>query len=304
MLMPSSILYARSVQRNTSSAAEVHSMRLPENKLLQWLISCFAGCAVYPLIVAAFRREGTLYDNANNFLADLISTYLVGSFSSRFTLVWLGSLLCAAAYVICVTNLREETAKVAKLSLLAILLMSLFTLWIEPFTSVSGAVVQSVIERLARMASKIFDLGISVVWTMVCFQATAAISRECRGAKQLGAEQPVPGSDSSHARPVRPADSNVAPSVAETTLEISRKLQFKGSIGKALITVDGVSQGGLWSGGRMTLQLPPGSHLVEVRIWWVKTHSTVTLTSGKKHILQVGWNSLGTRLVVDEVPSV
>ena len=133
-------------------------MRLPENKLLQWLIGCFAGCAVYPLIVAAFRREGTLYDNANNFLADLISTYLVGSFSSRFTLVWLGSLLCAAAYVICVTNLREETAKVAKLSLFAILLMSLFTLWIEPFTSVSGAVVQSVIERLARMASKIFDV--------------------------------------------------------------------------------------------------------------------------------------------------
>jgi hypothetical protein len=159
-------------------------MRLPENKLLQWLISYFAGCAVYPLIVAAFRRDGTLYDSANNFLVDLISTYLVGSFSSRFTLVWLGSLLCAAAYVACVTNLREETAKVAKFSLFAILSMSLFALWLEPFTSVGGAVVHSVIERLARLASKIFDLGISVLWIVVCFQATAAISRECCGTKQ------------------------------------------------------------------------------------------------------------------------
>ena len=88
--------------------------------------------------------------------------------------------LWRSAYVFCVTNLNEKTAKVAKLSVFAILSMSLFTLWLEPFTSLKGAIVQSVIEQLARLASKIFDLGISVFWILIYFRATGAISRECR----------------------------------------------------------------------------------------------------------------------------
>ena len=87
----------------------------------------------------------------------------------------------------------------------------------------------------------------------------------------------------------------MAPSVVEAILIVSRKFQFAGSAGRASIIVDGVNQGALWSGGNMTLQLPTGDHLVEARVWWVKTHIRITLAQAKS----TAFKSVGIHLVPD-----
>ncbi len=154
-------------------------MRLPESKLLQGLIGWFAGGVVFHLILTAFRRDRTISDAVGNFFTDLIVPYIWGAFGSQIPLVWIGSAICAVVFALCVATRAKAAIGWARLSLSAILCFSLFTLWLEPYTSVAG-VASNVAMELAKVPMKFLDVGVSIFWVVIFVRASAALEQECR----------------------------------------------------------------------------------------------------------------------------
>jgi hypothetical protein len=156
-------------------------MRLPENKLLRLLIGIFAGGVVFKLIIEFSRRDQGVGDAVGNVIVNLLAPYFIGSFSSSIPLVWIGSTACGVAYAISVSKSGVVAARVAKFCLFTLLTLSLFTIWINPYPTLSGAAVSTAMQ-FAKVPLKVLDMGVSVVWVMGYIWSSAALDRESREA--------------------------------------------------------------------------------------------------------------------------
>jgi len=128
-------------------------------------------------MIPAFRRSSTIEDAVGDHFTDAMLPYLYGGFASGLLVVWIASVTCGMIFAIGVTHPSRRGATLANLSLLTILVLSLFTIWIEPATSVSGAVAD-VLMHVAQVSTKAVNLGASLVWLCVYFKALAAINRQ------------------------------------------------------------------------------------------------------------------------------
>jgi hypothetical protein len=61
----------------------------------------------------------------------MIAPWIFGSFASQIPLAGWGSLLAAITYINSVTPVKPGSASIAKASLLVLLVLSLFTIWVS-----------------------------------------------------------------------------------------------------------------------------------------------------------------------------
>lgn len=152
---------------------------LPQSKILQLLIGVCLGGSLLPLFIK-YRPNATISDQAGNFFSDLLTPWMFGSFASQVPLVAFGSLLSGVTYIHCVTPVQPRTAPLAKASLLVLLLLSLFTIWVSSSAlstaeEVSGFAVETILKKMVGMP---VDLGMTFVWVAGLIWAFAAIRRE------------------------------------------------------------------------------------------------------------------------------
>jgi hypothetical protein len=153
----------------------------PQSKLVQFLIGGCLGGIFYTLIIE-FRTSATVEDKVGHFFSDMIAPWMFGSFASQIPFVAISSLLAAVTFINCVTPVKPESAGIAKGSLLILLILSLFTVWVSSSElntagEMAGFAVESFLKKLIGLP---IDLGISVVWFMGLVAAFAEIGREQR----------------------------------------------------------------------------------------------------------------------------
>lgn len=149
----------------------------PESQILKVLIGCFIAGIFSRFLFAAIRRENTVTDHANNFIVDLMAPYMWGAFMSQWPLVGIAAIVSGIVFCVCLTNASLRSRTSAKVSLLLLLILSLFTIWLEPFTSISGQAT-SWLMTFAKIPAKILDVGVSVLWVMAFVWAWRDIGRE------------------------------------------------------------------------------------------------------------------------------
>lgn len=159
---------------------------LPHGKLLRFLIGAYFGGAIYPLLIG-FRANSTIMDKVGNFFTDMIAPWIFGSFASQIPLVAWGSLLAAITFINSVTPVKPGSASIAKASLLVLLVLSLFTIWVSSSElNTAGEVVGFAAETLLKKLIGLpIDLAISVVWVIGLLWAFTEISSDQRRFKPV-----------------------------------------------------------------------------------------------------------------------
>lgn len=151
----------------------------PKSKILQMLIGmCLGG--IFFLLLMESRQNSTVQDKVGNFITGMIAPWLVGSFASQIPLVAIGSLLAGVTCIICITPVRRATAPVAKLALVLLLSMSLFTIWVSSSDlstteQVAGFAAETFLKKLIGLP---IDLVISITWVVGLIGAFSAINDE------------------------------------------------------------------------------------------------------------------------------
>lgn len=170
---------SQTVPRAVQVAPGELPLQVPQSKILQLLIGTFCGGMLVRMMME-FRRSSTISDHVGNFFTDLVMPWMIGSFASQIPLVAFGSLLAGVGFVIGVTPVKWWSAPLAKLSLLTLLVLSLFTIWVSSSDlSTAKEVAAFTVETFAkRLIGLPIDAAISVVWIVGLFWAFSAINRE------------------------------------------------------------------------------------------------------------------------------
>jgi hypothetical protein len=151
-------------------------MEKPRTKLLEFLVSGFIVAIMFKPMVLLFRKEGTWFDRLNNFFVDSIGPYMFGAFTSGVTPVHWGAVICGVIFAVSVLRPGPNTAVFAKRVLVGLFLLSVFTIWIEPFLTVSGVAVQAA-SIVAKTSSKPVDLFFTVIWLLVLLTSMRHLDR-------------------------------------------------------------------------------------------------------------------------------
>jgi hypothetical protein len=152
---------------------------LPQSKLLQVLVGmCFTGIA-YQLL-HTIRPNTTLDHKVRNFLSDMATPWIFGSFASQIPLINFGSVLAGVIYINCTTPVKPGYELLAKLALILLFVLSLFTVFVtsselNSLGDTAGFVTESFLKKLIGLP---IDLVISVCWLVVLFKAFSALRRE------------------------------------------------------------------------------------------------------------------------------
>ncbi len=149
----------------------------PDSNLLKTLAAFFATGILLKLFLLAFQKHDTLSNRAGNFLVDIILPYGYGAFVSDFSFVRLLTTICGASYAMAICYRGQRFAQTAKNALIVITLLSLGTVWLEPFVSMSAATA-GILITLAKVPMKIVDIGVSVFWLIMLWRAFREISRK------------------------------------------------------------------------------------------------------------------------------
>jgi hypothetical protein len=119
----------------------------------------------------------TLSEAAENFLTSYLATYYMGAIASGIPFVAWTANICAVVFAAAVIVPALQSKRAAKTALAMLLVLSLFTLWVEVDTSPAGIAFE-VVKVLAGVATFGLDVTVSVVWCLIWVAATRAIGAE------------------------------------------------------------------------------------------------------------------------------
>lgn len=156
---------------------DLRRFRLPDSKLLKNLHYFFMASLGVKIGLLLFQKNETLSDQVGNFFVEMVIPYCYGAFGSEFALVWLTATAAGVAYAVAILQRGAGAARTAKNALIVLFLLSLFTLWVEPFVSLSAAAGDALM-ALAKVPMKFVDVGVSLAWLVVLRCATGEIDRK------------------------------------------------------------------------------------------------------------------------------
>ncbi|VTS04794.1 hypothetical protein [Tuwongella immobilis] len=242
-----------------------HNFRDLDSRLLKTLCIFFAAGFGTKLGVQLFRREESLSDTVGNFFSDFVMPYCYGAFGSDFALIWLAATLFAILFALALRNRGQHAAETAKRSLWIIYLLSLFTLWLEPFISVSAA-VGGALMALAKIPMKFVDLGLSVFWFIILMRANAEIDQKIAGTSSTATSR-----TSESDRTERPASttagsrSSSREPIEDAMIVLNRPWSMNQALYAVNVFVDQISVGKLKNGKSLHIPVTPGSHQITLK---------------------------------------
>jgi hypothetical protein len=139
--------------------------RLPAGKgagILRWLIGWMTLGTFVKLYVLINERDPSTAQVLLYLPFALVGQYLFGAFWSKFEFVYISAMVSTVIFIVAVCMRGQHAKPVAKAAATCIFSLSLFTLWIEPWITISGIVV-----NLILMATGFFNLIFEVIMSII-----------------------------------------------------------------------------------------------------------------------------------------
>ncbi len=156
-------------------------MYWPSDKFLQSVISWFITGWCWQVLFSQPTQAATAGEAVQQwlglFFVNLVSPMLFGAICSEFSLVSWSAFFCGLVFVGTLTVNSLRSAYAAKFALAAYFMLTMFTLWIEPWVTFTGVTVL-VLELLLKVSSTIVDVGISFVALMMWQKAATRVDIE------------------------------------------------------------------------------------------------------------------------------
>jgi hypothetical protein len=153
-------------------------VRIPNSKLLQNVVGwCIGGTLARLLYEAVAAEPATISETIGRTVMSSLIPYLFGALWSEIPLVAVGANLCGLGLALMMLVPVVQWKAAAKLALGMLVVLSLFTVWIEPWMSISGVAMEAV-KVLAGIVTFWFDLIVSVVWCLIWMKGAKAIDAE------------------------------------------------------------------------------------------------------------------------------
>lgn len=142
-----------------------------ERVWIKWPKSRFLLNLCYWLAFSCVWKFGFILDSRPQTATEVVGQLILGTFSSyfggaiwsEFPFVWGIALVAALAFLLTVLVPSLQSRQVAKVSFGAIIVLSLFTLWIEEYMTIWG-VVRNVAMSMAKVSLLIPNIVVTVVW--------------------------------------------------------------------------------------------------------------------------------------------
>lgn len=138
----------------------------PKSKLLQGFLGYMGGAVTGRLIYEAFADKVSLMGALNDFLSGLIMVYIFGAFWSNLPLVLLSALVFAAILAVGLAFPQRVSLPWCKFSSSMLVVLSLITLWFEPFLTNAGLATE-VAKILLRVSTFIIDVMVTIFWLIM-----------------------------------------------------------------------------------------------------------------------------------------
>jgi hypothetical protein len=150
-------------------------MKWPTDKFLQYLITWFVTGWCWQVLFSQPPQTTTMGEAVQQwlgmFFVNLVSPMMFGAICSEFPLISWSAFACGAAFIGTLTVGPIRSAYAAKYAMAAYFLLSMFTLWVEPWMTFTGAMV-ILVEILLKVSTTIVNVGISLL-AMVILRRTA-----------------------------------------------------------------------------------------------------------------------------------
>jgi hypothetical protein len=141
-------------------------MKTPKNRFLRsclsWIIYAVGTRLVMGLVLDTRTWEGM----ANAFLTKFCMTYTCGAVWSDFPLIAFLAIIAALTTGVALFFPSNTSRVIAKLSFSVVTVLSLFTIWLEPWMTVTG-VATNVVFALVKVSFMIVDIGVTIGWLIV-----------------------------------------------------------------------------------------------------------------------------------------
>jgi hypothetical protein len=152
-------------------------MKWPADKFLQYVISWFITGWFWQLIFSQQHSSATVSETIGRVFINLLSPMMFGAICSEFPLVSWTAAGCGMVFVSTLTIGTMQSAYAAKYALASYFMLTMFTLWVEPWVTLSGLAIMFV-EILLKMSSMIVDVGISFFALMMWQKAASHVDSE------------------------------------------------------------------------------------------------------------------------------
>lgn len=158
-------------------------MSLPSSWFLRWLMGNLLSAVILKVWHTCFYEAQTLEQAASSYVVGFLFTYLYGAVWSELTIVWVPACLLAAVFVGSLLWRGRAGKGLAQLALVVLALLSLFTIWLEPFvlvgvdTSVATVATIVIAELLGLF---VVDVAATIAYAVILFIAWDAIDAEWR----------------------------------------------------------------------------------------------------------------------------
>lgn len=168
---------------------QVEPIRGPKSKALQFLVIFGIGGPFTRVGYEMFHEmfyESMIDSVVGNFVLSLMAPYVYGAFWSGIPFVAVIANFGGVAFALTVLFPAIQSKGVAQCALGTVMILSLFTLWIEPWTSPTGAAVEMAITALVGVVKFWFDLVVTVAWCLLWASAARAIGAELPEGRAMG----------------------------------------------------------------------------------------------------------------------
>jgi hypothetical protein len=156
-------------------------MKWPNDRFLQSAISWFVTGWFWKLIFSQKPQTATVGEAIEQtigmFFIDLVSPLMFGAICSEFWFISLTAFGCGALFVATLTIEKLRSADAAKFALAAYFMLTMFTLWLEPWITWNGAIVK-ILEVLLKVSTMLVDLGVSFVALLLWQKAATRAAEE------------------------------------------------------------------------------------------------------------------------------
>lgn len=156
-------------------------MKWPTDKFLQYLITWFVTGWCWQVLFSQPPQTTTMGEAVQQwlglFFVNLVSPMMFGAICSEFPLVSWSAFACGAAFIGTLTVGSIRSAYAAKYALATYFILSMFTLWVEPWVTFTGVTVL-VLEILLKVSSTIVDVGISFFALLMWQKAASRVDVE------------------------------------------------------------------------------------------------------------------------------
>lgn len=152
-------------------------MKWPTDRFLQYVTSWFITGWFWQLIFSQQHASATVSETLGRVFVNLISPMMFGAICSEFPLVSWSAAGCGMVFVSTLTIGTIRSAYAAKYALTCYFMLTMFTLWVEPWVTLSGLAVMFM-EILFKMSSMVVDVGISFFALLMWQKAASHVDAE------------------------------------------------------------------------------------------------------------------------------